>query len=125
MVRPGADWKDQPPSVFNWVIVLNVVALLMIDLYRWWQEGGVIYALFAVVLITWGILYFTNHWQPILYLVVSAIVSVITAVWILMGIWVLSIIQVIIALNLIFVILGIYLFHYEEHTLYPFKPDRS
>lgn len=116
MVLPSADWKNQPRRAFDWVIVAVGAVLAATYAYQWWTNGDVVYGGPAVVLVGWLLVYFTRLWQPILYLVASVTVGVVTVAWVVGGEWRQPINQVAILLNLAYIGLSVYLFAAEEPT---------
>lgn len=74
MVRPELDWKNQPRHIFDWFAILVAVLLIATYLSLWWLDGRSPYLVMAMVFSAWLAVYFTAYWQPILYLIMAAIV---------------------------------------------------
>ena len=113
MVLPGIDWKNQPRHILDWVTVAVALVLISIHLYQAVIDGAVhhygIWAFFAA----WLVVYFTDYWQPILYLMMAVVVAVITVFLLLSGYWKQPIDLATILLTTVFLLLMVYLFFYE------------
>lgn len=120
---PAPIGKNQPRHLLNWLLLVIAAGLLVLSLVQWWLVGGVAYIGLAAILALGEIVYFTDYWQPLLYLVVSVIISAISITWIVDGLWQQRVIQVALALNVTFVALSLYLFLAEEPPLEPSRSD--
>ena len=116
MVIPGADWKNQPRNILDWVTILVAVVLVLVHFYQGWLEGGAHNHGIWLVFIAWLVVYFTEFWQPILYLVMAVTTAIITVSLILGGYWDQPIDQVTIVLTTVFLLPMVYLFFHEEGT---------
>lgn len=120
---PQADWKNQPAHILDWVIVGVSMGLLAIYLYLWWVEQLTQYLGIVVILVAGGLVYFTDYWQPVLYLVMSVFLIIHLFISIVTGSWRHSLIQVASSLKIIIIILGTYLFYRED--IYGTKKDQT
>lgn len=120
---PDSDWKRQDGHVLDWLVVAGALLLAAVDLYLWTVDGAVQYGVLAVVVLAWLGIYFTRFWQPILYLVMGIIVTVVVLFWLVAGIWERPIGQLAVLVKVAFLFLLGYLFYYEEESLGPI-PDR-
>lgn len=114
MVRPGVDWKNEPRHIWDWFLVVVAVVLLSLYLYLWWTDGAPHYLAIGLVFVVWLGVYFTEYWQPILYLVVALAVALITGVVVVDGLWDQPLGQLAILLNIVVLLTSGYLFVYEE-----------
>lgn len=114
MVLPEADWKNQPRHLVDWFIVVVAVVLLAVYLSLWVTDGGLGYLGIGLVFVAWLIVFFTDAWQPILYLFVALAVALITLFLVRGGFWDQPLGQVAILFNSVFLLTSIYLFFYED-----------
>lgn len=114
MVLSGVDWKNQPRTLLDWVTV--IVALVLISIYfsQWWIEEGARHYGIWVFFVAWLIIYFTDYWQPILYILTALALAVITGFLLLGGFKEQPLDQAAILLTAIFLLLLVYLFFSEE-----------
>lgn len=120
---PQADWKNQPAHLLDWVILGVSMGLLAIYLYLWWVERLIQYLGVVVVLVAAGFVYFTDYWQPVLYLVISVFLIIHLFLSIFTGSWQRLLITVASSLKIIFIILGTYLFYRED--IYGTKKEQT
>lgn len=113
MVRRDADWKRHDRQIFDWSIVLIGGLIGAVSLYQWWH-GSPQHATLAFGVTAWIAIYFTNYWQPVLYLVAVFGLLSVTLAWLWRGTWDQPLNQTVIVLNALFILLGVYLFLHEE-----------
>lgn len=116
MVLSRVDWKNQPRTILDWVAVVVAVVLLSVHLYQGLVDGAVHHYGIWVVYAAWLVVFFTDYWQPILYLLTALAVAVITAFLLLGGYWEQPIDFAVILLTTVFLLLMVYLFFHEEGT---------
>lgn len=114
MVRPELEWKSRGRNALNWLTIAFAVALITVFLALWWTVRVPFYLLLALVFIVWLDIYFTEYWQPILYLVMSVILLGLLILWAVDGLWKGLLGQTGIVLNIVFLLLVIYLYYDEE-----------
>lgn len=115
MVRPKKDWKNQGYDALNWLTIVFTITLFTIFLALWWTVRVPVYLFLAVVFIIWLDFFFSDYWQPILYLAMGAISSGILFFWAYTGLWSGLLGQTGIILNIFFLLLVLYRY-YSEHN---------
>lgn len=120
MVRQDAHWKVQDHTIFDWAIIAVGMVLSMVYLYRW-GSGSDESAIISIGLLAWGLIYFTDYWQPILYFAPAIALSGVTIFWLWKGQMIGLATVVATGLNILFVLLAVYLFFIEEPTIRPKK----
>lgn len=78
MVKPETDWKNQSFQVLDWLAVALAGVLVVVSVGLWWVIDSRSSIVVAVVFAAWIGVYFSRHWQPVLY-PVSAVVAVLVA----------------------------------------------
>lgn len=116
MVLHRIDWKNQPRNILDWVTIVAAVVLVLVHFYQGWIEGGAHHHGIWLVFLIWLVVYFTEFWQPILYLVMAVTTAVITVFLILGGYWDQPVDQAMLLLTVVFLFLMVYLFFHEEGT---------
>lgn len=114
MVRQDVDWKNQSRQVLDWFFVAVGSVLLILYLFLWAEDGSRLFIGLAFVFGLWLVIYFTTYWQPILYILMAIVISIVTGFWFWLGLWDQLVIQLGMMLNLVFFLLCVYLFLYEE-----------
>lgn len=114
MVLPELDWKNQPRHIVDWFIVVVALVLLPVYLYLWGANAGPQFFGIGLFFVAWLGVFFTDYWQPILYIVVAMAVAFITWALFRGGLWEQPIGQIAILLNGVFLLTSVYLFFYEE-----------
>lgn len=114
MVRQDVDWKNQSRQVLDWFFVAVGSVLLVLYLFLWAEDGSRVFIGLTFVFVLWLGVYFTNYWQPILYIIMAILILIVTGFWIWLGLWNQLSIQLGILLNLVFFLLCVYLFLHEE-----------
>lgn len=116
MVRADADWKndDSRHRVLDWVAVVLAVALVALYVATYLRNGHQEPIALAVILAGWTVLYFTQYWQPILYLFAAAVFGGSVVVDVVTGIPDVPFYWLVVATTFAFVAAAISLFAYEE-----------
>lgn len=121
MVLPQADWKNQAGHTLDWLILVIGGLLTAINLLIWWAGGGPAHLVLAAIVAAWGIVFFTEYWQPVLSLVVGVVLAATTITILWNGEWRSPLVQAKAILTGAFVALSFYLFRSEEPTIYPYR----
>lgn len=100
----------------DWVTIVVALVLLSIHLYQALIDGAVNHYGIWVVFAAWLVIFFTEYWQPILYLLMALIVATMTGFLLLSGYWEQPIDLATILLTSVFLLLMVYLFFHEEGT---------
>lgn len=114
MGKPEADWKQQHRHVFDWLAVVVAVLLVIVYLSVWLTDGQTQYFGITMVFVAWLVVFFTDYWQPILYLLMALVVTSLIVFWLLSGVWNQPITQAAILLKIVFLLLIVYLYTDEE-----------
>lgn len=114
MVLPEKDWKNQPRHIVDWFIIVVAFVLLSVYLYLWGTGGGKQYLILGVAFVAWLGVFFSDYWQPILYLLGALAIGLITLALFRSSLWEQLIGQMAILLNGIFLLTSVYLFFYED-----------
>ncbi len=114
MSIPDADWKNQDHHRFDWLTLLVGGALVVLYLYLAAVMRDGRFVALALVLALWAFIYLTRYWQPVLYLLMAALFAGVTLARLVTVNAPLPLERVAIALNVAFLVLGLYLFTDEE-----------
>lgn len=115
--KASADWKNQYRHALDWISVGIGVLLMALYAYLWWTNAGPRYWGMALLFLVWLVVYFSDYWQPILYVALSVVVVSYTVFWLVSWVWREPLAMVAIVLNLAFVSIALYLFVHEEPAL--------
>lgn len=76
MVRPEADWKEQPWYAPDLLMIALATALLVAFTGLWWLGDSTVSLGPAVVFGAWLGLFLSHYWQPVLYLLFGLVLVV-------------------------------------------------
>lgn len=119
MVRPELDWKKQGRNIFNWLTIVCAVVLITVYLTLWWMDGQQYYIQLALLFFAWLGVFFTDYWQPILYLVMASVIIVVLIFWTFESLWDQPLDYIATLLKIAFLLLVSYLYYYEEKVPSP------
>lgn len=119
MGKSELDWKQQGRNVLDWLTIMFAVVLITVYLALWWLASHPNYFLIALIIFSWLIVYFTDFWQPILYLIMAIFIVILLILWVIDGLWDRPLAQAAIVLNVGFLLLVVYLYYYEEKVASP------
>lgn len=113
MPKPASDWKYQSRHLLDWITIGVTSVLIVLYFYLGVTEGDLLFFGLAIVFLGWLLVYLTEYWSSILYLVMVGIVLITVTFWVLAGDWQRPGVTVILVLNAGLVILVLYLFSHE------------
>lgn len=111
---PSIEWKIQPQTRLGWVVVGIGVVLISIYFYQASSaEAGYRYVI-GILFLGWLIIYFSEYWKPILYLLMAVIDIAIIVFLLLIGYWEQPLDQAALLLTAIFLLFMVYLYYQEK-----------
>lgn len=113
---PEADWKNQPEKKRDMLFVAVSAVLLVASLVLWWTTSETSFLGITAVLVIVGALYFSAAWQPVLYIVMALLLTVVIVFLFLFieGAWQYPSMLFLIGLTAIVIVFAIYLSYAEE-----------